>query len=401
MAEWDVRDIRFMQHAFRLAEKGRGRTSPNPLVGALLVKKGKIVGQGYHRRAGDKHAEVMALEEAGAEASGATLYINLEPCSRQGRTPPCVDQLIGAGIHRAVIAMPDPNPREKGEGIRRLQAAGVQVEVGLLEEEARILNEVFLKYVTTGLPFVILKIALSMDGKIATKTGDSKWITSERARQYVHRLRNEVDATLVGIGTIIRDNSRLTTRLRGRKGRDPIRVVVDSLLKVPLRANIFTQPSDAGNIIVTTPNAFFKRKREIEKTGSLVLEVRAISRNKVDMQHMLEELGKLGITSLMIEGGAEIAASAIAEGIVDKVIFFISPKIIGGKNAPGPVGGEGVARVADAVKLTHLETRRFGEDIMIQGYIERPAPCAYSPFGCQSEAGCHIQDGCPVDRRRG
>jgi diaminohydroxyphosphoribosylaminopyrimidine deaminase/5-amino-6-(5-phosphoribosylamino)uracil reductase len=371
-----------MHQVFRLAEKGRGRTSPNPMVGAVLVKEGQVVGKGYHRRAGADHAEMVALKQAGEKAKGATLYINLEPCCHQGLTPPCVDKLIEAQLSRVVVAMLDPNPKVKGRSIRLLQQAGIQTEVGLMEDRARFQNEVFLKYVTTNLPFVILKIALSMDGKIATKTGDSKWVTSEPSRQYVHKLRDEVDATCVGIGTIIRDDSRLTTRLTHKKGRDPIRVVVDSLLKVPLRANIFTQKSNASNIIVTTKNAFFKRKREIEKTGSRMLVVRTRGRNKVDLTHMVQELGKLGITSLMIEGGAEIAASAIQEGIVDKVIFFISPKIIGGKTAPGPVGGEGVAKMSEAIRLSHIRTKRYGEDIMIEGYIEKPPSCVYSPLGC-------------------
>jgi diaminohydroxyphosphoribosylaminopyrimidine deaminase/5-amino-6-(5-phosphoribosylamino)uracil reductase len=381
----ESRDKHYMLMALRMAEKGRGRTSPNPLVGAMLVKDDQIIGKGYHKRAGADHAEIMALKEAGEKAKGATLYINLEPCCHQGLTPPCVDRLIEAKLSRVVVAMLDPNPKVKGRGIKLLQEANIKAEVGLLDDKARFQNEVFLKYVTTNLPFIILKIALSMDGKIATKTGDSKWVTSELARLYVHKIRNEVDATCVGIGTIIRDDSRLTTRIEGKRTRDPIRVVIDSLQKVPLKANIFTQKSNATNIIVTTKNAFFKRKHEIEKTGSRVLEVRSRSRNKVDLTHMLQELGKIGITSMMIEGGAEIAASALEEGVVDKVIFFIAPKIVGGKTAPGPVGGTGVAKMSDAIKLKHIRTRNYGEDIMIEGYIEKPPSCVYSPLGCPVE----------------
>jgi diaminohydroxyphosphoribosylaminopyrimidine deaminase/5-amino-6-(5-phosphoribosylamino)uracil reductase len=380
-----AKDRYYMRQALHLAEKGRGRTSPNPMVGAVLVKDKQVIGKGYHKRAGADHAEIVALKKAGDNARGATLYINLEPCCHQGLTPPCADKLVEAGVSRVVVAMLDPNPKVKGRSIRLFQEAGIQTKVGLLEEAARFQNEVFLKYVTTNLPFVIIKIALSMDGKIATKTGDSRWVSGEEARQHVHKLRDEMDATCVGIGTIIRDDSRLTTRLAHKKGRDSIRVVVDSLLKVPSGANIFTQKSDAGNIIVTTKNAFFKRKRDIEKTGSRVLEVRNRSRNKVDLTHMVQELGKLGITSLMIEGGAEIAASAIQEGVVDKIIFFISPKIIGGKTAPGPIGGEGVARMSDVIKLKHIRTKKYGEDIMIEGYIEKPPTCVYSPLGCLLE----------------
>ncbi len=377
-----IKDKHYMRSALRLAEKGRGRTSPNPMVGAVLVKDDQVLGEGYHKRAGADHAEIAALNQAGENAAGATLYINLEPCCYQGLTPPCVDRLIEAKLSRVVIAMLDPNPKVKGRSVRLMQAAGIQVDAGLMAEQARFQNEVFLKYVTTNLPFIILKIALSMDGKIATKTGDSRWVSCKESREFVHKLRNIVDATCVGIGTIIRDDSRLTTRLKNKRGRDSIRVVIDSLLRVPLGANIFTEKSNAGNIIVTTKNAFFKRKGDIEKTGSRVLEVRHRSRNKVDLTHMAQELGKLGITSVMIEGGAEIAASAIQEGIVDKIIFFISPKIIGGKTAPGPVGGEGIAKMTDVIKLKHIRTKRFGEDIMIEGYIEKPPSCVYSPLGC-------------------
>ena len=379
---WNADDQKFMQRALKLAGRGRGTTSPNPMVGAVIVKNGRIVGEAYHKRAGELHAEALALQKAGSKSQGATLYVNLEPCCHQGQTPPCVPEIIAARVSRVVVAMQDPNPLVNGLGLRQLREAGVQVEVGLLEERARHLNEVFVKYITTRLPFVILKVAITLDGKIATKTGDSQWISNEASRAYVHKLRNEVDATLVGIGTIVRDNSRLTTRLiRGPK-RDPIRIVVDSLLKVPLRANIFTQDSNANNIIVTTPKAFFQRHKEIEATGSKVLEVRTISRNKVDLKDMLEKLGKMGITSLMIEGGAQISASALREGIVDKLIFFIAPKIVGGNTAPGPVGGEGVARISEAIKIVRTNIRRFGDDIMVEGYLEKPPNCAWGHTGC-------------------
>ncbi len=388
-SNWSAEDKRFMERALRLAAKGRGRTNPNPMVGAVIVEHNRVVGEGYHKQAGGPHAEIVALEQAALHKKGqpltnATLYVNLEPCCHVNKkTPPCLDRVLAAGFKRIVIAMPDPNPQVNGRSIERLRKSGIQVDVGLMQSEARFLNEVYLKYIITGQPFVTLKIALSMDGKIATKTGDSKWISGEEARQYVHKLRNEVDATCVGIGTIMRDNSRLTTRLKRGKGRDPVRVVIDSLLKVPLRANIFTEKSEAATIIVTTQKAFFSRKKaDVEKIGSKVLTVRHRSQNKVDLTHMIEELGKMGIAHLMIEGGAEIAASSIQEGIVDKIIFFISPKIIGGKNAPGPVGGEGIARMEDAIHLQHLTSKRFGEDIMIEGYIEKAPSCVYSPLGC-------------------
>lgn len=390
---WSSQDKYYMHRVLTLAARGRGRTSPNPSVGAALVANGRIIAEDYHHRAGEPHAEALALSAAGSSAAGATLYVNLEPCVHQGHTPPCVEAIIKAKVNRVVVAMIDPNPQVNGKGLERLRNAGIEVELGLLEDKARRLNEAFIKYITTGRPFVILKIALSLDGKIATKTGESKYvanpetketkyITSEPSLRHVHKLRNEVDATLVGIGTLMRDNSRLTTRLGHGKKRDAIRIIVDSLLKVPLRANIFTEKSNAKNIIVTTASAFFDRIKEIEATGSQVLIARSRERNKVDLTHMMEELGKQGITSVMIEGGAEINASAIEEGIVDKALFFIAPKIIGGKTASCPIGGSGVARLQDAIKLKNITVRHFGEDIMLEGYIEKPPVCAFSTGGC-------------------
>jgi diaminohydroxyphosphoribosylaminopyrimidine deaminase/5-amino-6-(5-phosphoribosylamino)uracil reductase len=375
MTDQSKQDIHYIRETFKLAQKGRGRTSPNPLAGAVVVKDGQIVGKGYHHKAGEAHAEILALQEAGKRAQDATLYVNLEPCAHTGRTSPCVKSITEAGISRVVAAMYDPNPIVDGKGIAFLQQAGIDTTIGVLEEEALELNESFVKYTTTGLPFVTLKIAITLDGKIATKTGDSKWITSREARTQVHRLRNEVDATLVGIGTILRDNSRLTTRLKGKQSRDPIRIVVDSLLKVPLRANVFTEESDAGNIIVTTNKASVHARliTEIEHTGSKVLVVDSVGNNKVCLRKMLVELGKMGITSLMIEGGAEIAGSALDEGIVDKINFFIAPRIVGGKFAPGPVGGKGVLKISDATPLYRVKTKRFGDDLMVQGYLSPTA----------------------------
>ncbi len=373
--QWSKTEENFMRRALTLAAKGRGRTSPNPMVGAVIVKKRKIIGEGYHKRVGEPHAEILALQAAGKEAKDATLYVNLEPCFHQGLTPPCVNEVIKSGLKRVVIAMPDPNPKVNGQSVTALKKSGIQTDVGLLEKDALHLNEIFVKYITTGLPFIILKLALSMDGKIATKTGDSKWITTEVSRNYVHKLRDQVDAVCVGIGTILRDDSRLTTRIKGRKGHDPVRVIVDSLLKVPLKAKIFIEKSTANNIIVTTNNTFFNRKQEIERTGSVVIAVGTCGRNKVDLFQMAQELGRRGLTSVMIEGGAEIAASALQEGIVDKLVFFISPKIVGGKTAPGPVGGSGIASITDAIKLHRLKTRHFGEDIMIEAYVKQTLAC--------------------------
>ena len=372
-----------MKMAIKLAEKGKGRVSPNPLVGASVVKEDRIVGQGYHARYGDQHAETKALQEAGSEAKGATIYINLEPCCHHGQTPPCVDEIIKAGISRAVISVKDPNPIVNGKSIDLLKKKGIKVKIGVLEKTALKLNEFFFKYITTGTPFVILKSGMSMDGKVATKTGESRWITSEVSREYVHQLRNQIDATLVGIETILRDNPRLTTRLKNGQGRDPIRVVIDSLLRIPIRMRVFTQESDAGNIIITTFNAPIDRTKKIESAGAKVLFVKPKGRNRVDMEAMVKELGKLQISSLLIEGGPGINASAIQEGIVDKVIMFIAPMIIGGKIAPSAIQGEGIAILEEAVRIDDIKIKKLAEDLMVEGYVKKPPSCVWSPLGCK------------------
>jgi diaminohydroxyphosphoribosylaminopyrimidine deaminase/5-amino-6-(5-phosphoribosylamino)uracil reductase len=368
---------KYIKMAIKLAEKGKGRVSPNPLVGALVVKGDHIVGQGYHARYGDQHAETKALEEAGSEAKGATIFINLEPCCHHGQTPPCVDEIIKAGISKAVISVKDPNPIVNGKSIEILKSKGIEVKLGIQEKTASKLNEFFFKYITTGTPFVMLKSGMSLDGKVATKTGESKWVTSEPSREYVHQLRNQMDATLVGIETILRDNPRLTTRLKNSKGRDPIRVVIDSLLRIPIRMRIFTQESDAGNTIITTYNAPIDRIKKIEASGAKVLFVKPKGRNRVDMQAMVKELGKLQITSLLIEGGPGINASAIQEGIVDKVIMFIAPIIIGGKIAPSTIQGDGIARLEDAVRIHNIKTKRLGDDLKVEGYVEKTPSCVW------------------------
>ena len=379
----DRLDQKFKKIALKLAERGKGRVSPNPLVGAVVVKGDHILGQGYHARYGSQHAEIMALKEAGAEAKGSTIYINLEPCCHHGQTPPCVNEIINAGIKRAVIGIKDPNPLVNGKSIQLLTNKGIEVKLGVLEKAALRLNEYFLKYMTTGSPFVILKCGMSLDGKVATKTGESRWVTGESSREHVHKLRNEIDATMVGIETILRDNPRLTTRLKNGKGRDPIRVVIDSLLRVPIRTRIFTQESSAGNIIVTTVNAPMERIKRIEATGAKVLFVKPKGKNRVDMQIMLKELGKFQITSLLIEGGPGINASAIQEGIVDKLIMFIAAKIIGGKTAPSAIQGDGIAILEEAVRIDDIKIKKLGEDLMVEGYVKKPPSCVWTPMGCK------------------
>ncbi|MBI2876140.1 MAG: bifunctional diaminohydroxyphosphoribosylaminopyrimidine deaminase/5-amino-6-(5-phosphoribosylamino)uracil reductase RibD [Candidatus Tectomicrobia bacterium] len=367
-----------MQAALALALKARGRTSPNPLVGAVIIQDGRIVGRGYHVCAGAPHAEVVALEEAGPQAAGATLYVNLEPCCHWGRTPPCTSALIRSGIQRVVVGMVDPNPRVSGKGIEQLQQAGIEVEVGLLEERARRDNEAFIKYITTGQPFVILKSAVSLDGKIATASRQSRWITSGRSRLESHKLRDQVDAILVGIETVLADDPQLTTRLWGRKGRDARKIVVDSVLRIPLEARVLPanatredgQAPAAGVIIATTARASSEKARQLEAKGAQVLRV-GDRGGRVDLSELMRALGQQGIVSLLIEGGGEINAAALQAGLVDKVVFFIAPLLIGGGGAPGAVGGQGCACLEEAIRLERLEVKQLEADLMIQGYVTK------------------------------
>ncbi|MFH0812619.1 MAG: bifunctional diaminohydroxyphosphoribosylaminopyrimidine deaminase/5-amino-6-(5-phosphoribosylamino)uracil reductase RibD [Pseudomonadota bacterium] len=357
-----------MRMAIKLASRAVGQTSPNPLVGAVIVKDGHIVGKGYHRRAGEPHAEINALAEAGNQAMGAELYVTLEPCSHYGRTPPCVDAIIQRNIKKVFVGMLDPNPLVNGKGIHKLREADIWVTTGILEEACQELNEIFIKYITTKRPFVILKAAASLDGRIAAVGGDSKWITNEKSREYVHCLRNQVDAVLVGIGTVLKDDPQLTTRLKNRKGKDPIRIVVDSTLKISPKAKVFNPESKAPTIIATTPNAPLKQIKAIEKQGGRVMVIP--SQNQIDLNLLMETLGKEDVTSVLVEGGSQINTSALQAGIVDKVLFFYAPRIIGGKNAPLLVVGEGVSKVEDALLLHRIKTRRFGDDVMIEGYVK-------------------------------
>lgn len=364
-------DEHYMRLALELAKKGEGFTSPNPLVGAVLVKDGEIVGTGYHARAGLPHAEIMALREAGEKAQGATLYVNLEPCCHHGRTGPCTEAIIAAKIRKVVVAMADPNPLVAGKGIARLRQAGVEVAAGVLEAEAGRLNEVFSKYITIGLPFVVLKAAMSLDGKIATRMGESRWITSEQARIFGHRLRHRYDAILAGVGTVLADNPSLTARLPEGGGRDPVRVVLDSSARTPPGAKIINQASAAPTLIAVTPKAPAERVAALKEAGAEVLVLPPDEKGRVNLPLLIKELGSREITSVLVEGGAEVHASALNAGIVDKVAWFIAPRIIGGKEAPGPVGGQGAGRPDEAIPLQNVSVQRIGEDIYVEGYIRR------------------------------
>lgn len=360
-----------MALAIRLASRAAGRTSPNPLVGAVIVKDGVILGKGYHHRAGSAHAEINALAEAQERARGADLYVNLEPCIHYGRTPPCVAALVARGIGRVFVGMQDPNPLVSGRGIQALRDAGIAVEVGILEEKCRALNESFIKFITTGIPFVILKAGASLDGRIAAVGGDSKWITNERSRRFVHRLRNQVDAVLVGIGTVEKDDPLLTTRVPGRKGKDPVRIVADSRLRISPRARVFNSESLAGTIIATTTRAPASKIKRLEERGAKVMVVS--TGDKVQLRALLQALGREQITSVLIEGGSRINTAALEERIVDKVLFFFAPRILGGRTAPPLVAGEGVKRVEEGIVLERIRTRRFGDDVLIEGYVKSNA----------------------------
>lgn len=360
-------DRHYMQMALELAAKARGRTSPNPMVGAVLVKDGEVVGQGFHAKAGSAHAEVVALAAAGEKARGATIYVTLEPCCHHGRTGPCTEALLKAGVKRVVAAMTDPNPLVSGKGLTILREAGVEVTSGVLQGQALQLNEVFIKYITGKRPFVVLKAATSLDGKIATATGESKWITGEAAREYGHRLRDSYDAILVGVNTILADDPSLTARLPEGRGKDPIRIVVDSNARTPTGAKVLTQLSAAYTVIATTEGAPAERRAGLMAAGAEVMVVPGEG-TRVDLVKLMEMLAEKQITGVLIEGGGQINGAALNAGIVDKVAWFLAPKIIGGDAAPGPVRGEGIASLGDAIKLHDMSIERLGEDLLVTGY---------------------------------
>ncbi len=359
---------KYMKVAIAQARKAVGKVSPNPMVGAVVVKKGEILGRGYHHQAGSPHAEINALRKAGKKTKNADLYVNLEPCCHYGRTPPCVNAIIDSGVKKVIIGIRDPNPLVSGKGISRLNAAGIITHVGVLEEECTALNEIYIKYIAKKIPFTILKIAATLDGRIATRSGDSRGITGQQSLRVVHALRSQSDAIMAGIGTVQADNPLLTTRLHGKRGKDPIRVIVDSSLKVSPRAKVFNPHSQAGVIIATTKKASERKKKQLEKAGAKVLTIDS-ENGRVGLKKLMMALGKLEISSLLIEGGTRLATAALEDGIVDKIVFFYAPKILGGRLAPGITAGEGVEYINRALKVSDLTVRRCGEDILVEGYI--------------------------------
>jgi diaminohydroxyphosphoribosylaminopyrimidine deaminase/5-amino-6-(5-phosphoribosylamino)uracil reductase len=359
-------DEYYMHQALTIAQYAKGRTSPNPLVGAVIVNAGRIVGQGWHRQAGTPHAEIHALAQAGELAKDATIYVTLEPCSHYGRTGPCADALIQAGVKKVVVALTDPNPLVAGNGINRLRAAGIEVVEGVLAPEAAKLNEVFIKWIVTGMPWGVLKTAISLDGKIAAYTGHSKWITGLAAREHVHKLRDTYDGILVGIGTVLADNPELTTRLP-EGGQNPVRIIVDSMARTPLNAKIVTD-GQAQTIIATSREAPADRVAALSSRGIEVLTLEQTPTG-INLRQLFKILGERRITSILIEGGATINASVLTANLIDKVHCFIAPKIIGGINAPSPVGGMGIPAVDQAIMLEDITSESIGTDILITGYI--------------------------------
>jgi diaminohydroxyphosphoribosylaminopyrimidine deaminase/5-amino-6-(5-phosphoribosylamino)uracil reductase len=363
-----LKDQQFMRQVLELARQALGRTSPNPLVGALVVTDDdRIVGQGHHTRAGRPHAEVIAIEEAGELCRGATLYTNLEPCCHQGRTPACVDSIIPAGIRRVVIAHPDPNPLVDCGGIQRLRDAGIEVVEGVLETEARELNAPYLKYIIHELPYVTVKMAMSLDGKIATASGESKWITCDESRRRVHELRNQTDAIMVGIGTVLADDPQLNVRIETPDIRHPQKVIVDSKGRVPNRCRTIT--TDPRTIVAVASKASPSRVKALESAGARV-EIIDGSAVKVDVTRLMYRLAELEIMNVLIEGGGGLAASLFEAGLVDRVVCFVAPLIIGGAEAPSPVGGRGVAQLSEAHYLTDVTYEQSGRDLMISGKVE-------------------------------
>lgn len=359
-------DERFMRRTLELAAKALGRTSPNPAVGAVIVRNGKIIGEGFHRRAGLPHAEREALRRMGGSARGATVYVNLEPCSHHGRTPPCADALIEAGVKRVVVGMVDPNPLVRGRGLRRLRHAGIIIDTGVLREECERLNEDFACFIRTGRPFVTLKLATSLDGRIATASGDSQWISGEQSRRIVHGLRNRVDAVLVGAETVRSDDPQLTCRIRG--GRDPLRVILDGHLSISPRARVCTQRSTTGTLIVAAEDhGQAKKQAQLEAQGVQIVCFPG-QNGRVSLRLLLAELAKRGHKSVLIEGGGRVAAVALREGVVDKVLFFYAPLLLGG-DGRAMIGPLGIDRVAAGQKLHTITVERIGRDILVAAYL--------------------------------
>ena len=362
----------YMKQALSLAKLAAGQVSPNPAVGAIVVKDGEIVGQGFTQPPGSWHAEIVALRQAAEKARGGVLYVTLEPCSHhEKRTPPCAEAIAAAGISEVHLAMTDPNPLVSGKGTDKLDREGIRVYVGEYEQEAKEINESYLKFITTGMPFITAKFAISLDGKIATRSGDSKWISGEEARKYVHYLRYTSDAVMTGVNTVLADDPRLTARFGSNGGtakKQPLRVIVDTQGRTPPTAHVFNKP---GNVLMAVGSSLKTKAKEIyNQAGAELLEMPEAD-GMIDLSNLLRTLSKRQITSVLVEGGGSVLGSLFDNKLVDKVIAFIAPVIIGGAEAKTAVAGNGVERMADALRLERIHVERFGEDVMLSGYVKR------------------------------
>lgn len=362
-------DEDYMKQALKLARKGLGKTSPNPVVGAIIVKDNRIIGRGYHQRYGGNHAEINAFQNARESLNGATLYVTLEPCSYYGKTPPCVDAIIQNHIGRVIIGTLDPNPQVNGRGVAILKQHGIETKVGVLEAECRDLNEAHFKFMATGLPLVTLKFAPTLDGRIATATGDSRWISSAKFRRRAHQLRATSDAVMVGIDTVLADNPQLTVRLV--KGRNPTRVILDSRLRIPLDAEVVKSKEAAPTIIATTPHANEKKLSRLREMGIEVLVVKEDEAGEVDLRHLLSVLGKRGISSILVEGGAGVITSLLLQNLADKVIVAVAPKIMG--KGIEAVGELNIREVSQTLKLSFRKLYKVGEDLVIEARVNPPS----------------------------
>ena len=361
----------YMERALRLAVKAQGRTSPNPMVGAVLVKDGRIVGEGFTRPAGGPHAEIVALTEAGESTKGSTAYVTLEPCAHYGRTAPCADALIEAGIKKVYSAIEDPNPDVHGKGHARLRAAGIPVHTGISQAKATEINKPFFKYVASGQPWVTAKFAVSLDGKLATNMGESQWITSEQSRQQVHHIRNVTDAIIVGAGTVLADDPSLTTRLQdyNERTRNPLRIVADSRGRVSPKARIYHPDTPGHSVLATTSQTKSSHCEQLESQGVKIWKLPEDTNGRVDLKALVNRIGQEEMLTLLVEGGSELLGAFVADGLLDQVCAFFAPIIIGGKSAPGPVGEPGIGRLADALRLSNIVTEKIGGDILVTGDV--------------------------------
>jgi len=365
-------DKKFMRKALALARKGLGRTSPNPAVGAVIVRNRKIIASGFHRKAGENHAEVEALANLGGKAErGDTLYVTLEPCNHYGRTPPCTKAILESGIERVVVGLVDPNPTVAGGGCGFLRKKGVDVKIGVLEPECRRLNEWFPKFSKTGHPFVVGKSALTLDGWTATSMGHARWVTNEKSRQLVHQMRDSLDAVMVGVGTVVADDPSLTTRLKKSGGRDPARIIVDTHLRIPGHAKVLNHRSGSETFIAFGEGESEEKREALKREG--VSPLCCPTKNgRVDLKSLMAMLGDMGITSLMVEGGATLMASMIGDRLIDKFCIFQSPKILGGGDGIPMVAGKGPEKMDGCIRLKDVQVTQLGGDILLEGYPDYP-----------------------------